>query len=70
MDFKKLILGITCLVLGIILFVNFVKTVIKENLENDSQGLDVSTFAKGLVGFGGTLLIGIVIIYRELEKMF
>ncbi len=69
MDYKYLFLGFVCLVFGILYLVNLKKRLSKENTDNINL-FDKSMKLKGFAGGLGLVIIGILMIYEELIKIF
>ena len=69
MDYKYLFLGIICVFCGVIYLLNLKKRLNKEYV-NNMNSFDFSMKFKGLVGGFGFVIIGAIMVYKELIKMF
>ncbi len=69
MNYKYLLLGIISFVIGTLYLINLKKRLNKEYVYN-MNSFDYSMKFKGLVGGFGFVIIGIIMIYKELFKIF
>ncbi|CAM3973968.1 Immunity protein 17 [Flavobacterium cucumis] len=69
MDYKNLLIGITSFVIGILYLVNLKKRLNKEYV-NNMNSFDKSMKFKGFLAGFGFVIIGIIMIYREIKMLF
>lgn len=69
MYYKYLLLGIFSFVIGSLYLINLKKRLNKEYV-NNMNSFDYSMKFKGLVGGFGFVIIGAIMVYKELIKMF
>lgn len=69
MDYKHLLIGVASFVIGILYLVNLKKRLNKEYV-NNMNSFDKSMKFKGFLAGFGFVIIGIVMMYREIKMLF